>query len=130
MEDKMCDKSSRRWCARIGLLFTVCTVLFTMVYQIWSYYFSLVSEMDKSSHFAPEIVSMLDVCNGEINPLWNVDTCQINQKDISCTIEPFDTRWFIDAVGNGRAYVSANKSMLFIRPVDACIRVAVWSFPW
>jgi len=42
----MCDSQSLTWCGRISLLLTFCIVLCTMMFQIWSYYFSLVSQMD------------------------------------------------------------------------------------
>ena len=128
MDDQMCDKSARRWCARVGLLFTICTVLLTMVYQLWSYYFSLVSEMDNSSHYAPELLTMVKTCHRKIQPIWNVDNCVVGHSHITCSIEPSENRYYTDVVGRGHA--SLNGTILTIYPPDACVRVSVWTFPW
>lgn len=128
MEDQMCDKSARRWCARIGLLMTICAVLLTMVYQLWNYYFSLVSDMDQSSHYRPELSAMVKVCQQIVDPIWNVVSYTINTQNVSCVLEPFEKRYYLDIVGTGQA--SLNGSTLFIQPVNACVSVAVWTFPW
>ena len=130
MEDRMCDKSSRVWCARVGLLVTVCTVLMTMMYQLWTYYFSLVSEMDQSSLESPTMQAMLYVCQQEIQRIWNVYDCATIGNHIQCDIEPFETKWYLDIVGDGRAFLNHSLSSIVIHPVDACMRVALWTFPW
>ena len=128
MNDQMCDKSARRWCARVGLLLTICVVLLTMVYQLWNYYFSLVSEMDQSSHYAPELSAMVEVCEQTVDPIWNVLDYAVGAQNVSCVLEPFQNRYYLDIVGTGHAFL--NGSTLTIQPADACVSVAVWTFPW
>ena len=128
MEDQMCDKSARRWCARVGLLLTISVVLLTMVYQLWNYYFSLVSEMDQSNHYTPELSAMLEVCHQTFKPIWNVFDCVFGVHNVSCVLEPFENRHYIAIDGTGQAYL--NGSTLIIQPADACVSVVVWTFPW
>ena len=61
MSVSMCDKSTRQWCCRIGLVLTVSIVLMTMMFQIWSYYFSLVRDMDELTISGPKIEAILSV---------------------------------------------------------------------
>ena len=72
-ESAMCDPNARIWCGRIGLLFTVCAVLCTMIYQIWSYYFSLVEQMDAYVIESPRVHAFFSVCDKIVKESWNVE---------------------------------------------------------
>ena len=72
------------WCGRISLLLTFCIVLCTMMFQIWSYYFSLVSQMDTLVVEAPKVSGIIHYCDGKVVTAWNVEDCTTNSSVISC----------------------------------------------
>ena len=76
----MCDKATRTWCCRIGLVFSISIVLLTMMIQIWSYYFSLVREMDTLSSAEPRLGALLSVCNNTVEKSWNID-CTVSDDE-------------------------------------------------
>lgn len=116
----MCDKSTRLWCCRICLVLAVSTVLLTMMFQIWSYYFSLVRDMDDLSAAAPSLGALVSICNGSIVSSWGV-TCQKNNFNYNCSS---DIR--------GSSYVDSTcpGSDWGVISLEECCRVMIWILPW
>ena len=119
MRVEMCDQSTRHWCCRIGLILSISSVLLTMMFQIWSYYFSLVREMDKITDSTPTLSTVLSVCNGNVETSWNgqwnkTESYWINRQDYPKNI-------FVDnnCIGDWRQI-----------PLNACCRVMIWILPW
>jgi len=118
----MCDVPTRLWCCRIGLVLTISSVLLTMMFQIWSYYFYLIRDMDNLSSSVPKLHSILDVCNGSILTAWNVD-CNKTIDNYVCSVS---------VQANSLQYVDSNcplDSWLTV-PVTMCCRTMLWILPW
>lgn len=134
MEQDMCDKNARIWTCRIGLLITVCSVLCLMIFQIWTYYFSLVSQMDTLTFASPEIQHIVkwwpNGPDGSDGPwsfsTWNVENCQVEQQKLKCTLlEPL-VSYFVDShPGNS----VLNGTTLTMELTGAGV-AKVWKLPW
>jgi len=116
----MCDKSTRLWCCRICLILTVSSVLLTMMFQIWSYYFSLVRDMDAFSDASPSLGALFSVCNGSVISSWNI-ACVETELFWNCSSEV-----------RGPVYVdstcpTSDWQMILL---EECCRVMVWILPW
>jgi hypothetical protein len=115
----MCDKSTRQWCCRIGLVLTVSMVLITMMFQIWSYYFSLVRDMDALSVSGPSVGAIVSVCNETIIDNWNMD-CSKGARSFNCRV-----------VTNDKIYVDSTcLSDWHNISLNECCRVMIWILPW
>ena len=129
----MCDKTTRVWTCRVGLLITVCGVLCLMMFQIWTYYFSLVSEMDTLTFATPEVKAVVKTCVNATNDAtflgWNVDDCQHSSSaTASCTLYEKPDALFIDYTG-GNARVN-DTVVYFDLPSAGCALLKVWQLPW
>lgn len=124
----MCDKRSLTWCGRITLLLTFCAVLCTMMFQIWSYYFSLVTQMDTLVIESPQVGGILDYCNGNIVKSWNMEDCVQNTLTLSCKTYSNSDHVYLDVRGVGN--VSFVNESVQVEPLDACVRVIYWILPW
>lgn len=117
---EMCDKATRVWCCRIGLVLSISTVLLTMMFQIWSYYFSLVRDMDALTYSEPKLGAILSVCNQKLITQWNMD----------CS--PNGTHWDCTGDVKGHLYVDSSCGLSDWKtiPMEACCRTMVWILPW
>jgi hypothetical protein len=116
---KMCDKATRVWCCRIGLVLAISAVLLTMMFQIWSYYFSLVREMDALTYSEPKLGAIVSVCNQKMVTQWNMD-CSENGTHWHCA-DKVEGRLYVDSSCDGH-WRTIN--------VEACCRTMVWILPW
>jgi len=117
-EVEMCDKATRVWCCRIGLVLSISCVLLTMMFQIWSYYFSLVRDMDALTSSEPRLSALMSVCNEKIVSTWNVN-CFSNE-----------TYWNCDSELNGSIFVDSSCSDWREFPKTECCRTMLWILPW
>jgi len=129
----MCDKTTRVWTCRVGLLITVCGVLCLMMFQIWTYYFSLVSEMDTLTFATPEVKAVVKTCVNATGDAtfsgWNVDDCQhLSPATASCTLYEKPDALFVDYAG-GNARVN-DTEVYFDLPSAGCALLKVWQLPW
>lgn len=128
---KMCDKRSLNFCGRITLLLSICVILCVMMIQVWSYYYSLVTQMDEMVLESPQVYGVLDICDGNVKQSWNIDECEHTERSLVCKlmgIDPTGRTLFVDT--NGHTDVFVNESSLIINPFDACVRIMLWIFPW
>jgi len=116
---QMCDKATRVWCCRICLVLSISSVLLTMLFQIWSYYFSLVREMDTLSSATPQLSAILSVCNSTILTKWKVN-CLVNGSHWNCDMPLIQDHLFVDST-------CLDWQRL---PLDSCCRVLFWILPW
>lgn len=116
----MCDPNARLWCGRVSLLCSVCVVLCTMIYQIWSYYFSLVAQMDAYVIESPRVHAFLHACEGVVTTTWNVD-CEENL----CTFAPTEFKTFVDAP----TMFHVNATQISFEG-NRCDTVWIWILPW
>jgi len=121
---KMCDEKVLNWCGRITLLLSICGILCVMMIQIWSYYYSLVTQMDEMILESPQVHGVLDMCEGVVNRAWNINDCVRGV----CVVDNIQQNLFIDVRGN--ANVSVNVTSLIIEPPLACVRIMLWILPW
>ena len=125
---RMCDKSTRTWCCRIMLVFTVLGVLSTMLFQIWSYYFSLVKQMDEQTISRPEVLSFAHVCES-VKYLWNAQCEKTAASGFKCTFfNPENRLIYVDQTG--AADVSTFENSVQISQIAECVRLTVWAIPW
>ena len=124
----MCDNRSLTWCGRITLLFTFCAVLCTMMFQIWSYYFSLVTQMDTLVIESPHVGGILDYCGGNIVKSWNIEDCVQNTTMLSCKTYFNSDNIYLDVRGIGN--VSLVNESIIVQPLEACVKVLYWILPW
>ena len=129
----MCDKKTRIWTCRIGLLITVCGVLCLMIFQIWTYYFSLVNQMDTITFSSPEIKHIIKWCSTSENNIvfqnWNVDNCDILiDAIIKCSISDPLESYFIES--NGSNVMMNGTSVYLNYNVGSCNMVKIWQLPW
>ena len=126
----MCDKKTRLWTCRIGLLITVCGVLCLMMFQIWTYYFSLVNQMDIMTFSSPEIKHIIKYCsNTDIFETWNVDSCNIlSGRMAKCVISDPLESYFIES--NGFDVKLNETSVYFDTEADHCNIIKIWQLPW
>lgn len=123
---EMCEVRTRVWCCRIVVLLLVLASLVTMILQIWNYYFSLVTEMDMLEQKPPQLVSILEFCNSQIEYQWNIDcVVETNPIGLSCGIV---ADAYIDYRGIGQ--VVSNSSHLQVVSPNACLKIMVWNLPW
>ena len=135
MEKKvdMCDQTTRAWTCRVGLLISVCGVLCLMMFQIWTYYFSLVTQMDTLAFAAPEIKAVVKTCvNASSNVTftgWNVDECQTTSVGRAyCVLYEKPDAFFIDYADGT---VQLNDTVVsFDLPSVGCALLKVWQLPW
>lgn len=123
----MCDSRNLNWCGRISLLLSICGILCVMMFQIWSYYFSLVSQMDDMVLQSPSVQAILGLCNGEVNMMWNLDTCVTSGSRVTCELLSPSDDTFVDSVGMHP--VISNMTHLSVNSSD-CGRVILWILPW
>lgn len=123
----MCDKATRLWCCRISLIFSVLGVLITMIYQIWTYYFYLVKQMDDITLETPELHAIIRHCNNE-STLWHA-TCDTQW---TCTIPPTEgADTFVDATAGYMVnLVGQTLKVTSVSTLEECFRVMVWKLPW
>lgn len=124
----MCDQKSLDWCGRITLLLTICGILCVMMFQIWSYYYSLVTQMDEIVLESPQVHGVLDVCETIVKRTWNVDNCRVYGENMNCMLAHDMPGVFVNTVGSGEVFV--NGTSLSISPASACVRVMLWILPW
>ena len=124
----MCDETTRIWCCRISLLFTILGVLCTMIFQIWSYYFSLVQQMDDITINQPVLISIIKKCQNESFFQWNAD-CSFENQDMSCTFaNQNDNDIFIQQNGIGKVKHSLNN--ISVVGMESCMELMIWALPW
>lgn len=116
---EMCDKATRVWCCRIGLVLSISTVLLTMMFQIWSYYFSLVREMDALTYSEPKLGAIVSVCNQKLITQWKT-VCSKNGTNWNC-IDELEGRLYVDSSCDGD-WRTMN--------IGACCRTMIWILPW
>ena len=125
---RMCDKSTRVWCCRIMLVFSVLGVLCTMLFQIWSYYFSLVKQMDDQTISRPQVLAFVHACEN-VKYVWNSKCVKSSLRTFMCTIfNPEDSLYYIDQAG--MANVSLSSNSIRITDLQDCVRLTVWAIPW
>ena len=124
----MCDTKTFNWCGRIGLLLSICAILCIMMFQIWSYYFSLVAEMDALVLSSPQVHGILDICKGNVRNSWNVENCILNNDTLYCDVPSVINNLFIDS--GSTATFLLNNTVLTMHPGNACARVLLWILPW
>jgi len=124
----MCDNNSLTWCGRITLLFTFCSVLCTMMFQIWTYYFSLVTQMDTLVIESPQVGGILDYCDGKVVQSWNFEDCVKHTNVLSCKTYSHVNNIYLDVSGVGN--VSFTNESLIVEPLDACVKILYWILPW
>ena len=123
---EMCEIRTRVWCYRIVILLLVLASLLTMILQIWNYYFSLVMEMDILEQKPPQLVSIVEFCNSQVEYQWNTDcVVETNPIGLSCGIA---TDAYVDYRGVGQ--VVSNSSHLQVTSPNACLKIMVWVLPW
>ena len=124
----MCDQKSLNWCGRITLLLTICGILCIMMFQIWSYYYSLVTQMDEMVLESPQVHGVVNMCGGKILRSWNVDSCNPDNGQMTCKLPQELPDIFVDAVGSGDVFL--NGTALVVDPATACVRIILWILPW
>lgn len=122
---KMCDKATRVWCCRIGLVFSISAVLLSMMFQIWSYYFSLVQEMDTLSSSEPRLGALLSICDGKIDRQWNMD-CSVGESQYNCS-SPVSGSVYVDSTCSLNNIEKFERILL---PLSECCRLMLWILPW
>ena len=124
----MCDQSTRIWCCRIGLVFSVLGVLCTMIFQLWSYYFSLVSEMDDQTFERPQVRSFMHICDDLVFS-WNTECNSLGSKQWRCSLKnPEGVVFYADQ--SGVANVTQEANGIVIHSILDCVRITMWSIPW
>jgi len=124
----MCDSKNLNWCGRITLLLSICGILCIMMFQIWSYYFSLVTQMDDLVLESPQVRGLLDICDGVVRRAWNVDNCAFSTSQVTCELSGIFDDLYVDYVGRGLAPTLNASHMMFTG--DTCGRVMLWILPW
>jgi hypothetical protein len=124
---KMCDSQTSTWCGRISLLFIIFGILFAMMFQIWSYYYSLVLQMDDELIKTPQIEGLLDICDANILNQWNLQNCTISDH-VECVLDNTYNDKFLYTSGEGNVTIFDNK--LKIYPRETCVKVLILSLPW
>jgi hypothetical protein len=99
-----------------------------MMFQIWSYYYSLVTQMDEMVLESPQVHGVLYVCETIVKRSWNVDDCRVDGANLSCVLAHGMPDVFVNTVGSGEVFV--NGTTLTISPASACVRVMLWILPW
>jgi len=123
----MCDNPTRVWCCRIGLVFSVLGVLSTMIFQIWSYYFSLVQQMDDIVIESPTLGAIFRICDN-VEYSWNTE-CSQDGLDWHCTMNnAIGQNFFVDQIGG--ANVTYTGTFFRVQRITECVRVMVWFIPW
>lgn len=124
---EMCDISTRVWCCRIGLVFSVLGVLSTMIFQIWSYYFYLVQQMDNMVIESPTLNAIFNICE-KVDYSWNTE-CSQDGTDWKCTMtNDLEQNYFVDQIGT--ANVTYEDTLFRVQNIEECVRVMVWFIPW
>jgi hypothetical protein len=122
----MCDKVTRIWCCRIGLVFSVFGVLSMMLFQIWNYYFSLVQQMDEQTIEYPRIHAILSFCNRAQLNSWNIDRCLLTNGSWTCSmLTPLENNYIIDPPTN----IIVNNSHIIMFE-EICQTIKIWILPW
>ena len=117
---QMCDSATRIWCCRISLVFVISAVLLSMMFQIWSYYFSLVREMDQLTSLNPQLGSIVSVCNGSLFH-WNIE-CESSSMFWNCTVPLTEKSMYLDSTCAGNDLTKLS--------FEECCRVMIWILPW
>lgn len=116
----MCDKRTRVWCCHIGLVFSISSILLSMMFQVWSYYFSLVDEMDTLSSARPYLGGFVEICDSNILKSWNLE-CVKFPSYFNCNLPAGALDTWVRSTCNGPL---SNMSM------SECCSVMVWVLPW
>ena len=124
----MCDKQTTTWCGRISLLFIIFGILLTMMIQIWSYYYSLVIQMDNEILKAPVIEGLVDLCDKKLLNQWNMNNCSVVKDKFVCDMSETANDVFLYTSGSGNVSFKNNK--LFVQPVESCVKVLILGLPW
>ena len=115
----MCSHSTRLWCCRIVMVLTVSAVLLSMMIQIWSYYFSLVRDMDALSISGPNLGAIVSVCDESVVDKWNVE-CTKGELSFNCMSDV-----------SGKMYIDSTcLSDWHNISLSECCRVMIWILPW
>lgn len=118
----MCDRRTRVWCCHIGLVFCVTVILLSMIFQIWSYYFSLVDEMDHLSYSRPYLGGFVDICHSNVLKSWKID-CVRYDSYFNCSLK--------SAGSDSDVWVhSSCAGPLENISLSECCDVLVWILPW
>jgi hypothetical protein len=115
----MCSSATRLWCCRIIMLLSVSAVLLSMMFQIWSYYFSLVRDMDALSVSGPSVGAIVSVCNETLIDTWNID-CSKGARSFFCRADVNDNIYVDSTCVSDWHNISLNE----------CCRVMIWILPW
>ena len=125
---RMCDKSTRMWCSRIMLVFSVLAVLVTMIFQVWAYYFSLVEQMDEQTIARPEVLSFLHICD-RVKYAWNAACAPYKSNGFQCSFDNEESsEYYVDQTGV--ANVSKAVTSIMVQSVEGCVRITLWALPW
>lgn len=98
-----------------------------MMFQIWSYYFSLVSQMDEMVSESPQVHGVFDVCHQKVRRAWNVEDCVFAPEKTTCVLGDASSDVYVDYVGTGQ--IIANETHLML-DAQACGRAMLWILPW
>ena len=88
-QPQVCDITTRIWCCRLSLILSVGLVLFSMIYQLWSYYMFLVRDMDDMTEAVPTIVGVVKWCNDTLAYTWPFGMCEISSEMVQCTLKKY-----------------------------------------
>lgn len=109
------------------LVFSVLGVLSTMIFQIWSYYFSLVRQMDEQTISSPQVLALVELCD-QVKFTWNT-VCSKKADTFECKVQnELGLLSYISS--SGRANVSNIENTLTISNILDCVQVTVWAIPW
>ena len=124
----MCDSKNLNWCGRITLLLSICGILCIMMFQIWSYYFSLVTQMDELVLESPQVQGLLDICGQSVRRAWNVENCVFETSRGTCELTGIFDDLYVDYVGTGPV-PTVNTSHIILT-AETCGQVFLWILPW
>ena len=124
----MCDSKNLNWCGRISLLMSIFSILCLMMFQIWSYYFTLVTQMDEMVLESPQVQGVLDVCGGQVRRAWNVDNCAVSEDGLVCELTSAFDNLYVDYMPVSSPPV-LNATHIRVTS-EFCGRVMLWILPW
>ena len=124
----MCDSKNLNWCGRITLLVSIFSILCLMMFQIWTYYFTLVTQMDEMILESPQVQGVFDMCAGEIHRSWNIDDCVVSDGSHVCGLSSNFENLYVDYTRTQDAPV-LNETHIHISS-EFCGRILLWILPW
>ena len=108
-------------------MFSVLGVLSTMIFQIWSYYFSLVRQMDEQTISSPQVLAFAELCD-QVKFSWNT-VCLKKADTFECKVhDELGRLSYISSIGT--ADVSNIENVLTISNIVDCVKITVWAIPW